>query len=357
MPILQLPPNPSRNRDLKDRPGETSADAAPEQQGTRIQPIKVRTGRFGELEEHELIHLIDSLDDERSRARFRESVYISIIIWAIIGWFLIYGPRVLWHQPQYRDPIALLKQHDKENLTYLTPPTAPKIKPPAPVINQKLVQQLQKQAQEVPRAPEPTPQQTPPPPPPPEVAHNTAPAVPTPAMPLPSAPKPTSSIDLPSAPRPSQSIPQNSQSAHSLIEGAKLPPFGGRTGAVLPGSPGSGGPLQAGTQILSDTGDWDYTAYMRRLHNDIQRNWDPLIPAEVEPPLMKKGITGIRFIIMRDGQIGDIKLETPSGDVALDKAAWYAITQEGQFPRLPPEYKGQQLELRVGFFYNTPITQ
>jgi hypothetical protein len=365
MPILQLPPNPSRNRDLKDRSGETPADAAPDQQGTRVQPVKVRTGRFGELEEHELIHLIDSLDDERSRARFRESVYISIIIWIIIGWFLFYGPRVLWHQPKYRDPIALLKQHDKEQLTYLHPPTAPKIKPPAPVINQKLVQQLQKQAREAPRAPAPTPQPaTPPPPPPPEVAHNTAPPVPTPPMPLPSAPKPTSSIEapLPSAPKPAPSIAQNSQSAHSAIQDAMRGALSGKSsGAQMPGAPGAGGPLQAGTQILSDTGDWDYTAYMRRLHNDIQRNWEPLIPAEVQPPLMKRGITGIRFWILRDGSIsgpganGQPVLESPSGDQALDRAAWGAIIGEGQYPPLPSEYKGPYLDLRVGFFYNTPV--
>ena len=130
----------------------------------------------------------------------------------------------------------------------------------------------------------------------------------------------------------------------------------GRSGAEV-GGPSSAGPLQAGTQILSDIGDWDPSAYMRRLHNDIQRNWDPLIPQEVQPPLMKKGIVGIRFIILRDGSIGDIKLETTSGDVALDKAAWYGITSEGQFPPLPKEFKGPQLELRVGFFYNTPIQQ
>jgi len=132
--------------------------------------------------------------------------------------------------------------------------------------------------------------------------------------------------------------------------------LGGRSGAEV-GGPGGGGALQAGATILSDIGDWDPSAYMRRLHNDIQRNWDPLIPEEVQAPLMKKGVVGIRFIILRDGQIGDIKLESASGDVALDKAAWYAITSEGQFPPLPKEYHGQQLELRVGFFYNQPIKQ
>ncbi len=96
---------------------------------------------------------------------------------------------------------------------------------------------------------------------------------------------------------------------------------------------------------------------MRQLHHDIQRNWDPLIPEEVEPPLLKRGIVGVVFSILPDGQIGDIKLQTTSGDVALDKAAWYSITSEGQFPPLPKAFHGPMLQLRVGFFYNTPIQQ
>src|ERR1700759_4712063 len=86
------------------------------------QPIKVRTGRYGELEEHELIHLLDSLDDERSKARFRESIYISIIIYLGIVWFLFYGPRVLFHQPKLISPVDVLKERDKQ-LTFLDNPT------------------------------------------------------------------------------------------------------------------------------------------------------------------------------------------------------------------------------------------
>jgi TonB family protein len=349
MPILQLPPNPSRNKDQdQGRPGEASGDGASNQPAN--QPLKLRTGRFGDLEEHELIHLIDSLDDERSRARFRESVYISVIIWIVIGWFLFYGPRVLFHQPEYRDPIAMMKQHDKEQLTYLNPP-APRAPKPPRVLNQKTIQQIQKQAREAPPAPQPPAQQAPPPPQ--EQAHNITPPVPQPATPLPAAPRPASSENLPSAPHPN--FAQNSQSAHGAIQDAMRGALRGRSGADV-GGPGSGaGPLQAGTTILSDIGDWDPSAYMRKLHNDIQRNWDPLIPEEVQPPLMKKGMVGIRFVILRGGEIGDIKLETASGDVSLDKAAWYAITSEGQFPPLPKDYHGQQLELRVGFFYNEPI--
>jgi TonB family protein len=351
MPIVQLPTNPSN----KGQTGDTTEGAGDPSANGRSHPVKVRTGRFGELEEHELIHLIDSLDDERSRARFRESIYISLFIWIAIGWFLIYGPRVLFHQPVLQDPIAMMKKHDLEQLTYLNPPTVPKIKPPAPALNQKTIQQLQKQAREAPRAPQPQVQT--PPPPPQEEAHTTAPPVPTPAMPLPSAPKPAPSVDLPSAPKPAPNFAQNGQTPHDAVQNAMRGALSGRSGADVGNAPGSGGPLQAGATILSDVGDWDPSEYMRRLHNDIQRNWDPLIPEEVQAPLMKRGIVGIRFIILRGGQIGDIKLETASGDVALDKAAWYAITSEGQFPPLPKEFKGPQLELRVGFFYNTPIQQ
>jgi TonB family protein len=353
MPILQLPSNPSRN---KGRTGDPPGDTGDPSANGRSQPIKVRTGRFGELEEHELIHLIDSLDDERSRARFRESIYISLFIWIAIWWFLIYGPRVLFHQPVLKDPIAMMKQHDLEQLTYLNPPSIPKIKPPAPVLNQKTIQQLQKQAREAPRAPQPEVQQ-PPPPPPQEEAHTTAPPVPTPPMPLPSAPKPAPSVDLPAAPRPAPNFAQNSQTVHDAMQDAMRSARNGRSGADVGNAPGSGGPLQAGATILSDTEGVDFSDYMRRLHNDIQRNWDPLIPEEVQAPLMKKGITGIRFTILPDGRIGNMILESPSGDRALDEAAWHGITSEGQFPPLPKAFHGPQLELRVGFFYNTPIQQ
>jgi TonB family protein len=352
MPILELPPNPSRLTDRSqesssEKSGEPSADPS----GTPPrQPVKVRTGRYGELEEHELIHLLDSLDDERSKARFRESIYISVIVYLAIAWFLFYGPHYLFHQPYFQDPIAAMKQHDRE--ITLTMPPAPRAMKAPPKIDRKTMQQLQKEARQAPPTPQPpTPQ--PPAPQPQEQAHNAAPPVAQPPLPLPAAPKPQPSIDapLPAAPKPS--IAQNTPSAGNAIQNAIR---GGRSGADV-GAPGSAGPLQAGATILSDTQGVDFSAYMRRLHNDIQRNWDPLIPEEVEPPLLKKGIVGIRFTILPDGRIGNMILESRSGDVALDHAAWGAITAEGQFPPLPTAYHGPQLELRVGFFYNTPISQ
>ncbi len=346
MPILQLPPNPSRN---PDRSRETPGEDLPAQSPP---PVRVRTGRYGELEEHELIHLLDSIDDERARARFRESIYISVIIYLAIAWFLFYGPHVLFHQPYLKDPIALMKEHDKENLTYIEPtaPPAPRL---PPRIDRKTMEALRQQEQQraLQSPPTPQPPQTAPPP---EEAHNTAPPVPQPPVPLPAAPRPSPSVQsLPAAPAPSFAQNQSPQSALQQAMKGALANRG--SGITAPGA--SAGPLQAGTQILSDTQGVDFSAYMRQLHHDIQRNWDPLIPEEVEPPLLKRGIVGIIFSILPDGSIGGMKLETPSGDVALDKAAWWAITSEGQFPPLPKAFHGPMLELRVGFFYNQPIPQ
>ena len=104
--------------------------------------IKVRTGRYGELEEHELIHLLDSLDDDGARApaSANPSTSRSSSGWRM-AWFLFYGPRVLFHVPQYRDPIALMKQHDQQ-LT-LNLPHAPPVAKVAPKIDTKTMEALQ----------------------------------------------------------------------------------------------------------------------------------------------------------------------------------------------------------------------
>src|SRR5260370_14862015 len=175
---------------------ETPPNSAPP-----TQPIKVRTGRYGELEEHELIHLLDSLDDERSKARFRESIYISIIIYMGIVWFLFYGPRVLFHQPRLISPVDVLKERDKQltfldapkDLSRLTPkPKAIPEKSPTQQLDQKTLRQLQAMRKAETPAPTPAPAQPPP---------AQAPPTPPPPQPPPPAPPPTQQA-LVEAPRP-----------------------------------------------------------------------------------------------------------------------------------------------------------
>ena len=60
--------------------------------------------RYEELDPDELLHLIDRLEDERSRALRREGIWISLIAHLLLFWFLIYGPgfaaiNLMWSTP------------------------------------------------------------------------------------------------------------------------------------------------------------------------------------------------------------------------------------------------------------------
>ena len=145
--------------------------------------------RYEDLGSDELLHLIDRLEDERSRARLREGIWISVLFHLVLFWFIAYGPRVLWHQPHVVNPT----DQDHKELTYLDlPPDALKqIKPktPAPpsdknriaqsdhpVLDRKTLQQLQAMRRAGPPLPTPTPPQAAPAPQPPQQAQAPAPA-------------------------------------------------------------------------------------------------------------------------------------------------------------------------------------
>jgi outer membrane biosynthesis protein TonB len=335
MPSLETPPNP----------------APP------TQPVKVRTGRYGVLEEHELIHLLDSLDDERSKARFRESIYISIIIYLGIVWFLFYGPRVLFHQPRLISPVDVLKERDKQltfldtpkDLSRLTPkPRATPERNHAQPLDQKTLQQLQ--AMRKAEAPAPAPAQ-----PAPTQAAPTPPA----PQPPPPAPPPTQQA-LIEAPKPAQPTRPNfgnpNQTPGDAIRRAAQDAAHDRgSGDYAPGPPGAQGGMGAGVQVLSDTQGVDFGPYIRRILGDIKRNWIPLIPEEARPPLNKQGETHIRFTILPDGRIAAMNLDASSQDTAIDRACWGGITGVGQFPPLPANFHGPNLELSIGFFTNKPL--
>ena len=58
---------------------------------TPAAPVRIRS-RYGELEEHELLHMLDSIEDELARRRFRESLYISFFLCVVLAWMVLYGP-------------------------------------------------------------------------------------------------------------------------------------------------------------------------------------------------------------------------------------------------------------------------
>lgn len=105
--------------------------------------------------------------------------------------------------------------------------------------------------------------------------------------------------------------------------------------------------------ILSDTQGVDFKPYIQRIFRIVQSSWKPLMPKEVEAPVFKTGKVVICFKVMPSGRLldGSMVLEGRSGDTALDRAAWGAITTS-VFPPLPAEFKGPYLEVRFLFMYN-----
>ena len=214
-------------------------------------PVKIRTGRFGELEEHELVRLLDTIEDERARARFRESVYISLFIWIIVAWVAFYGPRYLWHAPKIADPMSVLSQRE------LTQLNAPIIRQPlpkiAPKVDTKTLEHLRTTAPKpVPQpAPQPSPQpdatQPTPTPPPPTAAPNPRPT-PQPTH----APEPA--VDAPTPQLPTHSNPFTSPSGPT---GTGSMSHAGNVGSAIraPGGAGMGG----GVEVLSDMQGVDFS--------------------------------------------------------------------------------------------------
>lgn len=335
----------------------------------RPEPVRIRTGRYGELGEHELLQLLEGIEDERARARFRESIYISVFIWMAIAFLALYGPKYLWHAPKVVLPSEVLRERD-QLLTLNAPKlSVPRVRTPPPVVDSHTLEHLR--ATE-PKLPVPAPRPVPPTPAPTPRAE-TQPTPPTPSAPaphiapatappnLPSAPPPqpkpvprTPAPNLPSAPPPQPNFnaaPRSpSDAMQNLLRNA-------RPGTAAPGGYSNGGRGgsdlgMGGAEILSDTQGVNFNPYLQRILREIYDQWIPLIPEEARPPLRKSGITAIRFTILPDGTIGGMWLDDSTHDDALNKAAWGSITGVGQFPPLPSQFHGPNLELRIHYLVN-----
>ncbi len=117
-------------------------------------------------------------------------------------------------------------------------------------------------------------------------------------------------------------------------------------------SQGRQGGVTSDLDVLSDTMGVDFGPYLTRILHDIRRNWYTLIPESARPPLSKKGILSIDFVILKDGKLSAMQLSSTSGDVALDRAAWGGINGSNPFPPLPSDFQGPNLVLRIRFYYN-----
>jgi TonB family protein len=329
-----------------------------------IQEFETRSGvrsgsRWVDYETHELLQMISDLEDERRWARLREGFWLAILLHLILLSAITWIPRYLLKSPRVVDPFEAIQK--RKDLAYLDlPPDAlrearPKITPRPlpnkPLIDKQTMDEMKRQARQAP---------APPPPPQPE----NQPQIQSPEQPRPlpaQPPPPAPQSQQPEAPRP-QAVPKSifalgsSNPADQLrddMQHAMQNRGSGSSGVQAPGGglsmhPGAG---TGAPDILSDTQGVDFSSWLQRWHFITQRTWDPLIPDEVNPPILKSGVVAVRFKVLPNGQVVDMQLDGRSGDTGLDRAAWGAITGSS-YPPLPREFHGPYLELRAYFLYN-----
>ena len=363
MPISEAPTNVNEPSKLPE-PGEREpgqSDAAHPESGQQLDdqgtPV-IRGSRWVDYDTHELLEMISDLEDERRWARLREGIWIAVLLHLALLSAITWIPKYVFKVPQVIDPIDAIK--NRKDLSYLDlPPDAlreirPKVnvKPKVPAhttVDKKTLEALNRAAPPPPPAPTPAPQ--------PQPTAATPPPVPAPIPPNQQsqspveAPRPTA---VPARPNFAMNSQNPADQLREEMRNASRNPGssseGSFSGSGLARHPGAG---SGGVEVLSDTQGVDFRNWLQRWHRETEITWDPLIPDEVNPPILKSGMVAIRFKVLPNGRLmdGSLQLEGRSGDTALDRAAWGALTGSN-YPPLPRDFKGPYLELRAYFMYN-----
>ena len=320
-------------------------------------------------------HLLIQLEDELERSRTREAFWISVVVHMALVIFLFMSPKIF---PGTRG-IVLISPADlmrNQQMTYLDLPPdmqkAPKTPPKTdvlsdknrvaesrrPTLDKKTLEELKRAGP--PRMPSAPAQQA-----------QAAPAQPAQQAPQQQQPNQMAQLqpgiqqDNPrlAAPQQTPKFPANfggvmspgssiAQAARAVAENRGGGGSYGGGGDYGAGPGGSNARVQGNLEVLTDTQGVDFGPYLQRVLQAVRMNWYNIIPEEARPPLLKKGKVSIEFVIMPDGKIQGMNLRGPSGDVALDRAAWGGITASAPFAPLPGEFHGPYLGLRFHFYYN-----
>jgi outer membrane biosynthesis protein TonB len=361
MPITEAPtnvsePTPNGPAGTSPAPPPPEPDlfgtGAPDPDREPAAPV-VRGSRWVDYDTHELLEMISELEDERRWARLREGIWIAVLLHILVLSAITWIPKYVFNVAPVIDPIDAIRQ--RKDLTYLDTPDAlrqlerqqPKVvikpvPPRQPVIDRKTLEAMNRAAPPAP-APAPAPE-----PAPAAAAPAAAPIQPVDHPPL-EAPRPAA---VPARPNFALGSQNPADQLRDAMKGASRnsgPGVGQLPMGGLARHPGAGG----GVEILSDQQGVDFSNWILRWHRETETTWDPLIPDEVNPPIMKAGTVVIRFKVLPNGRLmdGSVQLEGRSGDTALDRAAWGALTGSN-YPPLPREFHGPYLELRAIFMYN-----
>jgi TonB family protein len=338
----------------------SSRDLEPRKEAKQLEPREedapsppVRGSRWVDYEHHELLEMISELEDERRWARLREGVLWAVLVHIILLFCLYLIPRYILKTPIV-DDFDRIKQHEDQIALDEMPDAVrqlqkPKVAPKPltkPLIDKQTMEEMKQRAQQAPAPPPPPQQQTPEQPKPPQ------PTQPVPNNPQSTAPEAPHPQAVPAKPNfamgPQNPADQLRQDMQKALHGQGQQNYGNPGTGGLSMHPGAG---TGGVQVLSDTQGVDFSSWIARWHYITQRTWDPLIPDEVNPPILKSGVVAVHFKVLPNGQVTDMQLDGRSGDTGLDRAAWGAITGSS-YPPLPREFHGPYLELRAYFLYN-----
>jgi outer membrane biosynthesis protein TonB len=322
-------------------------------------------------------HLLIQLQDDLARTRQREALWLSVILHFLIIILLWNSEKLLSFLPHRAYVVTALPTQQKDATYLALPPDEQKVtrRPDSKIISDKdriatskTPQLNRKELKKIldssrPGRPgESTPQS-------PAVAQ--AQPQPQPSPQQNSQQNPNSGVTPPAqnnqaqlqmpalGGRKSQSAPSftTPMTAGSMIDQAarasaanrgRYGGEGGDYGLSQGRSPQVLGPME----VLTDTMGVDFGPYLQQVLQEVKGNWYRLIPESAMPPIMKKGKLAIHFVILKNGKVSGMVLDATSSDVALDRAAWGAITASNPFPPLPREFPGQDLGLRFYFYYN-----
>lgn len=109
---------------------------------------------------------------------------------------------------------------------------------------------------------------------------------------------------------------------------------------------GTDGPGGGGGWGEGAGGYFPHAYYIDLLRNRISSSWYSSL---VAPGLKGKYVTGVYFIVRRDGEIGELRVEKPSGNVSLDLSARRAIENAAPFAPLPNDFTSQYLVVHFEF--------
>jgi TonB family protein len=316
-------------------------------------------------------HLLIQLQDDLSRARKREALWLSVILHLFVIILLWNTEKLMGLLPHRTVNLAVRTDASKDATFLELPPDAQKLRrrpdakvisdkdriatSKAPQINREDLKKILESSR--PGRPGANVQQ---PPAEGQAAQNQQQPAPQPnsqGFEQPPTDQ-TAQLRLPPQPRPKPNF-NTSMTAGSAIDQALrgAAENRGRYGAGQAGdyglSQGRGGPKALDqAEILTDTMGVDFGPYLTRIVAIVKQNWYTLMPPSVYPPILKQGKLAIEFVILKDGKSTQMAVRTSSGDVALDRAAWASITASNPFPPLPKEFPGQILGLRFYYFYN-----